>query len=72
MMSRPQLYLVICKCLQSLPGSLSGHPHGRWSDGSPVENISDLLDIEHCVRVLVRGGDLQLEQVNKVKHIILS
>ena len=40
------------------PSLLSRHPHGRWPDGSPVQNVANLLDVEHRVGVLVRGGDL--------------
>ena len=44
--------------LHIAPSLLSRHPNGRWPDGSPVQDVANLLDVQHCVGVLVRGGDL--------------
>ena len=44
--------------LHIAPSLFSRHPHSRWPDGSPVQDVANLLDIQHRVSILVRGRDL--------------
>ena len=58
--------------LHSPPNLLSRHPHGRWPDGSPVQDVANLLDVEHRVSVLIRGGDLEWRGTDTNVWLILD
>ena len=49
--------------LHIVPSLFSRHPHGGWPDGSPVQDVADLLDVKHRVGVLVGGGNLCRQEI---------